>query len=68
MTIAVTFSPFFVFLYLVQQARAELERMGYSYDRRDPRRPRYCKRCSAWKPERAHHCSVTGRCVLRMVR
>ncbi len=20
----------------------------------------------AWKPERAHHCSVTGCCVLRM--
>ncbi|KXZ50012.1 hypothetical protein GPECTOR_18g166 [Gonium pectorale] len=52
-----------------QQARAELERMSYSsfyFDRRDPRRPRFCKRCQAWKPERAHHCSVTGRCVLRM--
>ncbi|KAG2487862.1 hypothetical protein HYH03_013578 [Edaphochlamys debaryana] len=51
------------------QARAELERMSYSNyypDRRDPRRPRYCKRCQAWKPERAHHCSVTGRCVLKM--
>ncbi|KAG2432570.1 hypothetical protein HXX76_008914 [Chlamydomonas incerta] len=52
-----------------QQARAELERMAYSnyyFDRRDPRRPRFCKRCQAWKPERAHHCSVTGRCVLKM--
>eukprot|EP00198_Chlamydomonas_reinhardtii_P005259 XP_001694595.1 predicted protein [Chlamydomonas reinhardtii] len=52
-----------------QQARAELERMSYSnyyFDRRDPRRPRFCKRCQAWKPERAHHCSVTGRCVLKM--
>lgn len=35
-------------------------------DRRDPRRPRYCKRCQAWKPERAHHCSVSGRCILKM--
>ncbi len=34
--------------------------------RRDPRRPRFCKRCQAWKPERAHHCSVLGRCVLKM--
>jgi hypothetical protein len=52
-----------------QQARAELERMAYSdyyYDRRDPRRPRYCKRCQAWKPERTHHCSVSGHCVLKM--
>lgn len=52
-----------------QQARAELERMSYSnyyFDRRDPRRPRYCKRCQAWKPERSHHCSVSGRCVLKM--
>ncbi len=54
-----------------QHARAELERMSYSnyyFDRRDPRRPRFCKRCQAWKPERAHHCSVSGRCVLKMVR
>mmetsp|Transcript_27492 Transcript_27492/g.69960 ORF Transcript_27492/g.69960 Transcript_27492/m.69960 type:complete len:318 (-) Transcript_27492:521-1474(-) len=52
-----------------QQARLELERMSYSdyyFDRRDPRRPRFCKRCQAWKPERAHHCSVLGRCVLKM--
>ncbi|GLC36180.1 hypothetical protein PLESTB_001371500 [Pleodorina starrii] len=52
-----------------QHARAELERLSYSshyFDRRDPRRPRFCKRCQAWKPERAHHCSVTGRCVLKM--
>lgn len=29
-------------------------------------RPRYCRKCSAWKPPRAHHDSMTGRCVLRM--
>ncbi|KAK9917860.1 hypothetical protein WJX75_009021 [Coccomyxa subellipsoidea] len=29
-------------------------------------RPRYCRKCQAWKPERAHHDSVLGRCVLRM--
>ncbi|GAX80822.1 hypothetical protein CEUSTIGMA_g8257.t1 [Chlamydomonas eustigma] len=52
-----------------QQARIELERLSYSnyyFDRRDPRRPRFCKRCQAWKPERAHHCSVSGRCILKM--
>lgn len=29
-------------------------------------RPRFCRKCRAWKPERAHHCSVMGRCVLKM--
>ena len=54
-------------------ARLELERIGAypdyyygAYARSDPRRPRFCKRCASWKPERAHHCSVTGACVLRM--
>ncbi|KAG1679619.1 hypothetical protein FOA52_006136 [Chlamydomonas sp. UWO 241] len=52
-----------------QQAAVELERLAYSdyyVDRRDPRRPRFCKRCQAWKPERSHHCSVSGHCILRM--
>jgi len=50
------------------QAKQELERMTFStyYDKRDPRRPRYCRRCHAWKPERSHHCSVSARCVLKM--
>lgn len=25
--------------------------------------PRWCGFCINWKPDRAHHCSVTGRCV-----
>ncbi|CAD7964634.1 unnamed protein product [Amoebophrya sp. A25] len=28
--------------------------------------PRICRRCDRWKPERAHHCSVCGQCVLKM--
>eukprot|EP00882_Tetradesmus_deserticola_P013688 GHRQ01014535.1.p3 GENE.GHRQ01014535.1~~GHRQ01014535.1.p3 ORF type:complete len:225 (+),score=84.59 GHRQ01014535.1:596-1270(+) len=50
-------------------AARELELMQYAdyyIDRRDPRRPRFCKRCSAWKPERSHHCSMSGQCVLKM--
>ena len=26
----------------------------------------YCKRCESIKPDRAHHCTVCNRCVLRM--
>jgi hypothetical protein len=29
-------------------------------------RPRWCKKCSAWKPPRSHHDSMTRRCVLKM--
>lgn len=27
---------------------------------------RYCKKCRCRKPDRAHHCSTCGRCVLKM--
>ncbi|KAK8154668.1 DHHC palmitoyltransferase-domain-containing protein [Phyllosticta citrichinensis] len=27
---------------------------------------RYCKKCQTKKPDRAHHCSTCGRCVLKM--
>lgn len=27
---------------------------------------RYCKKCVSMRPPRAHHCSICGRCVLRM--
>ena len=29
------------------------------------KRRRFCRKCTQWKPER-HHCSVCGRCVLKM--
>ncbi|GLJ46560.1 hypothetical protein SUGI_0981180 [Cryptomeria japonica] len=29
-------------------------------------RVRYCKKCNQWKPPRCHHCSVCGRCILKM--
>lgn len=53
-----------------EMAEAEQRRMAYgiarTQNRGDIRRPRWCKKCGEWKPERAHHCSVTGRCVLKM--
>ncbi len=27
---------------------------------------RYCSECSLVKPDRAHHCSVCGRCILKV--
>lgn len=27
---------------------------------------RLCRRCKAFKPKRAHHCSVCGRCIIKM--
>ncbi|TIA68864.1 hypothetical protein E3P91_03883 [Wallemia ichthyophaga] len=32
----------------------------------NPATPRYCRSCHVYKPPRAHHCSKSGRCVLRM--
>ncbi|KAH9327914.1 hypothetical protein KI387_000022 [Taxus chinensis] len=29
-------------------------------------RVRYCRKCNQWKPPRCHHCSVCGRCILKM--
>jgi palmitoyltransferase ZDHHC2/15/20 len=52
-------------------AAAELERL--QTDPPDPSvrlvgipRPRWCKKCGAWKPDRAHHDSMTGACALKM--
>ncbi|PIA13083.1 zf-DHHC-domain-containing protein [Coemansia reversa NRRL 1564] len=33
---------------------------------RDDGEPRYCHKCCAPKPDRAHHCSICDVCVLRM--
>lgn len=29
-------------------------------------RPRWCSDCCNWKPDRAHHSSELGRCILKM--
>lgn len=31
----------------------------------DKTRSRWCKRCNAWKPDRAHHCRHCGSCILK---
>jgi palmitoyltransferase len=51
-------------------AQEQEQRRQYQWDGEAGRacvnRPRYCRKCQAWKPPRAHHDSMTGRCVLRM--
>lgn len=27
---------------------------------------KFCKRCKTFKPSRAHHCSMCGRCIIKM--
>lgn len=27
---------------------------------------RFCSKCKCWKPDRSHHCSSSGKCVLKM--
>lgn len=27
---------------------------------------RFCQKCKVWKPDRSHHCSSCGKCILRM--
>jgi len=33
-----------------------------------PRGKKLCRRCKTFKPKRAHHCSVCGRCIIKMDR
>ncbi|PIN25768.1 putative DHHC-type Zn-finger protein [Handroanthus impetiginosus] len=35
-------------------------------DDKENRKIRYCRKCNHLKPPRCHHCSVCGRCVLKM--
>ncbi|KAJ2001135.1 palmitoyltransferase for Vac8p [Coemansia thaxteri] len=46
-----------------QFRRAELV---YSITVRDNGQPRYCHKCNGPKPDRTHHCSICGVCVLKM--
>ena len=31
-----------------------------------PKYRKWCRRCKAFKPSRAHHCSMCGRCIVKM--
>ncbi|CAH2063316.1 unnamed protein product [Thlaspi arvense] len=42
-----------------------LEFLGLQADSSNPR-IRFCRKCNQPKPSRCHHCSVCGRCVLKM--
>ncbi|KFK35280.1 hypothetical protein AALP_AA5G264300 [Arabis alpina] len=42
-----------------------LEFVGLQTDSSNPR-VRFCRKCNQPKPSRCHHCSVCGRCVLKM--
>lgn len=41
----------------------DLERLGLTLT---SKYRRYCQKCHGFKPPRAHHCKVCGRCILRM--
>eukprot|EP01025_Chloroclados_australasicus_P032884 TRINITY_DN333_c2_g1_i2.p3 TRINITY_DN333_c2_g1~~TRINITY_DN333_c2_g1_i2.p3 ORF type:complete len:300 (-),score=26.83 TRINITY_DN333_c2_g1_i2:1120-2019(-) len=49
-----------------QQMLERLPQLCQIFDRSDPLSPRYCRKCSQWKPPRTHHDSVSGNCVLKM--
>jgi len=39
---------------------------GFHFGDHESKRKRYCLMCNVFKPERCHHCSTCGRCVLNM--
>ena len=59
-------------LALACHARAMLSNPGATPATSRPTHPagwlRTCSKCNNHKPERAHHCSICGRCVLKMDR
>lgn len=43
-----------------------IQRDASSFTVKSTGESRFCKKCKARKPDRAHHCSTCGRCVLKM--
>jgi hypothetical protein len=39
---------------------------GVDRSEKDASAVRFCRKCALYKPDRAHHCSQLGHCVLRM--
>ena len=63
---------FFASLSLASHARAMLSNPGATPLTSHPTQPsgwsRTCSKCDNHKPERAHHCSLCGRCIIKMDR
>lgn len=50
----------------VEPVPGEWERMHNSVTAKSTGKPRFCKKCQCVKPDRTHHCSTCGQCVLKM--
>lgn len=45
---------------------AEMSNLPNNSGGPDQRYKKFCKKCKAFKPLRAHHCSICGRCIIKM--
>jgi len=45
---------------------ASVQRTSISYEQKRTGGQRFCKWCSCFKPDRAHHCRICRSCILRM--
>ena len=54
------------FLTVASQVRAMLADPGIMRGVTSEKAKRKCEKCTAWKPARAHHCSICGDCIFRM--
>lgn len=50
----------------IHPSRARFPFLGIMHERSFDGGWRYCRKCENFKPDRSHHCSMCGRCVLRM--
>lgn len=50
----------------VEPVPREWEWMQNSVTAKSTGKPRFCKKCQCVKPDRTHHCSTCGQCVLKM--
>jgi ribosomal protein L40E len=44
---------------------SDVEERDFEANEKD-RFKKFCRRCNAFKPIRAHHCSICGRCIVKM--
>jgi len=49
------------------QENSQVDKQFHMYERKqETGEKRNCRRCKKFKPDRCHHCSVCGRCILKM--